>query len=214
MAPETLTPGAAMIYPAAYDALLKAAADVYAAEGREEATRTAEALMTTPQPTAVEPQAPCDLDLAIRDCLATSDHPLARALLAAQDLAPWGMNPVGEQMTPEAAAICAVCTLMGPEGPIPAPDLRLGLLYQRPDSYYALHNHHADETYVIIAGSAIWTAGDETGPKTVGDAIHHPSLMPHAFRTGPEGFVALWRWSGDVNTESYTFLEQDLPQTA
>jgi len=31
--------------------------------------------------------------------------------------------------------------------------------------------------------------------------------MPHAFRAGPDGFLALWRWSGDVNTHSYTFLD-------
>ncbi|MGB5560546.1 MAG: hypothetical protein WBN04_21345 [Paracoccaceae bacterium] len=37
--------------------------------------------------------------------------------------------------------------------------------------------------------------------------IHHPSLMPHAFRTGSEGFLAIWRWSGDINTHSYAFVE-------
>ncbi len=203
-----------MPYPIAYDDLLGAIAKVYNDEGRAATSQTAEALLITPQPTAVEDQPPCDLDLAIRACLATSDHPVARALLAAQSLTPWGVNPVSDRMTDDASAIVAVCTLMGPQGPIPAPNLRLGLLYQRPDSYYPLHNHDADETYVIISGSALWTAGDDTSVRTAGDMIHHPSLMPHAFRTGAEGFVALWRWSGDVNTHSYTFLEQNLPRTA
>ncbi|MCV2863194.1 dimethylsulfonioproprionate lyase family protein [Albidovulum sediminicola] len=189
-----------------FDALLRALADVYLAEGREAADRTAQALTTTPAPAAFLPQDPCALDAMMRDLLASSAHPAAAAILAAQSLIPWGTNPVADRMSETAAAICAVTTLMGPEGPIPAPDLRLGLFYQRPDTYYALHNHDADETYVILAGSALWTAGDDIRVRGPGDYIHHPSLMPHAFRTGKEGVLALWRWSGDVNTHSYAFL--------
>ena len=126
----------------------------------------------------------------IRACLAGSDHPVAQATLAAMDVLPWGANPVGARMTEEAAAICAVLTLLDPAGPIPSPDQRLGLLYQRPNSYYPLHIHDADETYVIVAGRALWTAGEDTRDRGAGEAIHHPSRMPHAFRTGPEGRAA------------------------
>ncbi len=189
-----------------FDALLQALAAIFRDEGREPADRTAQALLTTPAPEAITPQPPSALDAWIRSLLAGSDHPAAAAILAAQTLIPWGTNPVADRMSDSAAAICAVTTLMGPDGPIPAPDLRLGLFYQRPDSYYALHNHDADETYVILAGQALWTAGEDTRIRGAGEMIHHPSLMPHAFRTGPEGVLALWRWSGDVNTHSYAFL--------
>ncbi|WP_343080554.1 dimethylsulfonioproprionate lyase family protein [Ostreiculturibacter nitratireducens] len=195
------------MYPPAFDALLAALADIYRTEGREAADRTAQALTTTPAPESFLPQPPCELDAMMRALLVTSPHPAAGAILAAQEFIPWGTNPVADRMSEAAAAICAVTTLMSPEGPIPAPDLRLGLFYQRPDSYYALHNHDADETYVILAGEALWTAGDDTRIRRPGDMIHHPSLMPHAFRTGPEGLLALWRWSGDVNTHSYAFLD-------
>lgn len=194
------------MHPPAFDALLETLAAVYHAEGRDEATRTAHTLLTTPAPEAFAPQSACALDQLMRGLLSNSDHPAAAAILAAQDLIPWGTNPVADRMSDDAAAICAVTTLMGPDGPIPAPDLRLGLFYQRPDSYYALHSHDADETYVILAGCAFWTAGDDRRIRMPGDYIHHPSLMPHAFRTGPEGVLALWRWSGDVNTHSYAFL--------
>lgn len=193
--------------PPEFDTLLDELAAIYRAEGREAADRTANALLTTPSPQAFALQAPCALDPMIRAVLARSDHSAAAAILSAQHLIPWGTNPVADRMSETAAAICAVSTLMSPEGPIPAPDLRLGLFYQRPDSYYALHNHDADETYVILAGQALWTAGDDTRVRGPGDMIHHPSLMPHAFRTGPEGLLALWRWSGDVNTHSYAFLD-------
>lgn len=194
------------MHPPAFDALLDALAAVYRCEGRAEAERTAHALLTTPAPEAFAPRPPCALDGMIRELLATSDHPAAAATLAAQEFIPWGTNPVADRMSDAAAAICAVTTLMGPEGPIPAPDLRLGLFYQRPDSYYALHNHDADETYAILAGEAFWTAGEDRRLRRPGDMIHHPSLLPHAFRTGAEGVLALWRWSGDVNIRSYAFL--------
>ncbi|GGL80310.1 dimethylsulfonioproprionate lyase family protein [Wenxinia marina] len=197
-----------------HDALLAAIADVYRAEEDPEGPRVANALLSTPQPTAVGPEAPCALDAMIRACLAGSDHSVAQATLAAMDVLPWGANPVGAQMTEEAAAICAVLTLLDPAGPIPSPDQRLGLLYQRPNSYYPLHTHDADETYVIVAGRALWTAGEDTRDRGPGEAIHHPSRMPHAFRTGPEGMVALWRWSGDINAESYAFIEETVPLTA
>ena len=104
----------------------------------------------------------------------------------------------------------SVATLMGPDGPILAPDVRLGLVYMRPESYYPMHLHDADETYVIIAGQAFWIAGDDIRMRGAGDMIHHPSQMPHAFKTGPEGFLAIWRWSGDINTESYAFVEDQV----
>ena len=183
--------------------LLSALAGVYAAEPREEAGRTARVLVEdgplhlgAPQPAPPEAS-------AMRALLAASDHPAARALLEGFDLVPWGRNDVeGTQ----AVGISAVATLLDPHGPIPVTDLSMGVFYQYPNTYYPLHNHDADETYVIVAGSAVWTAGDDTRPRGAGDVIHHPSLMPHAFRTGPEGLIALWRWSGDINSHSYAFL--------
>lgn len=200
------------MYMPEFEALLTALAAIYRSEGRDEAERTAQALLTTPTPTAIARQAPCLFDAMIRAVLAASPDSAAAALLAAQDVIPWGTNPVAEQMTGEAAAICAVAELMGPDGPIPAPDLRLGLLYQKPDSYYPLHSHDADETYVILAGEALWTAGDDIRLRGAGEMIHHPSLLPHAFRAGPGGFVALYRWSGDINTRSYRFLDDPAAQ--
>jgi quercetin dioxygenase-like cupin family protein len=197
----------APMYAPEFHSLLVAFAAIYRLEGREAADRTAHALTTTPSPAAIALRDACIFDALIRDVLAASPLPAARALLAAQPYVPWGTNPVSAQMSEDAAAICAVAEMMGPEGPIRAPDLRLGLLYQRPDTYYPLHNHDADETYVILAGQALWTAGDDVRLRQRGEMIHHPSLMPHAFRAGPQGFVALYRWSGDINTESYAFLD-------
>ncbi len=200
--------------PDRYFDMLQALAAIYAAEGRAEATATAEALITSPQSGAPDHEATRPPLAEIAACLSGSDHPAARAILAALDLVPWGGNPVDGQMLDTARSIVTISTLMGPEGPIPSPFYRLGLLWQQPDTYYPLHNHDADETYVILAGSALWTAGDDVRDRSAGDVIHHPSLMPHAFRAGPSGFVALWRWSGDINTQSYAFLDDPLAASA
>jgi len=191
---------------AEFDRLLDTLCNIYAAEGRPEATATARALAEGGRDHAAAPKKPTAFDPLIAGVLTASSHPAAASLLAARHLLAWDDNPVADRMTGEASAICAVATLMGPDGPIHSPHYRLGFLYQQPNSYYALHNHDADETYVILAGRAVWTAGDDTRLRGAGDYIHHPSLMPHAFRAGAEGFLALWRWSGDINTHSYTFL--------
>lgn len=186
--------------------LLSALAAVYAAEPREEAGRTARLLIEEgPRHLGAPRPAPPEA-AAMRALLAGSDHPAARAALEGFGMIPWARNDLEGRTAAEAAGISAVATLLDPAGPIPATDLSMGVFYQYPNTYYPLHNHDADETYVIIAGSAVWTAGADTRLRGAGEAIHHPSRMPHAFRTGPEGMIALWRWSGDINTRSYAFL--------
>jgi mannose-6-phosphate isomerase-like protein (cupin superfamily) len=189
------------------DPLLCAIADVYAAEPRSEAAASAAALLSAPRGMFFQPQPACEFDLGIQALLASSSHPAAAAILAAQERIPWGTNPVADRVDAGFSSICAVATFMGPEGPVACPDYRLGLFYQRPETYYALHAHDADETYVILAGSALWTAGTDVRQRGAGELIHHPSLMPHAFRTGPDGLLALWRWSGDISVSSYVMLD-------
>lgn len=179
--------------------------EIFESEGRLDADLTAQELTTGLWPDGLI-HAPMPLEVEMRRCLATSAHPCAAAIAAAIPMTPWGSNPVEGQMLEREAAMIAVATLLDPEGPMISPRFRAGLLFQRPGTYYRLHNHDAVETYSIVAGSADWIAGDDRRIRRAGDVIHHPSRMPHAFRAGPEGFVAIWRWSGDINSQSYTFL--------
>jgi quercetin dioxygenase-like cupin family protein len=139
--------------------------------------------------------------------LAKAETPAARLLAAMQDRLPWGGNPVAGRVKADAPVIDSVALLMGPEGPVVAEDMRLGLFYQPPETYYGLHNHAAVETYAILAGAMTWTDGAETRLCRAGDFVHHASLQPHAFRTGAEGCLALWRWDGDIDVASYRMLE-------
>ena len=194
--------------------LTAALADVLQAEDRHEARQTA-ADLTVANRDALSLPAPIGpYDTEIQALLANSPFMPARQIALAQRCTPWGANPIASKLTTDFSTIYLVATLIGPDGPLHSDTYRAGLFYQRPNTYYALHSHDAVETYTILAGSAVWTAGTDTRLRQAGDQIHHPSALPHAFRAGPQGFVALWRWSGDITVDSYQMLPDPAEHTA
>jgi len=50
-----------------------------------------------------------------------------------------------------------------------------------PGDRIPLHTHSAEETLVVLQGSAIATAGDQQGPVTVGAVVVAPAFAPHGF---------------------------------
>lgn len=186
---------------------ITALADLLHSENRPEATQTAQLLASLGPDALATPQQPGPFHAEMRALLAQSPLPAAQALLQGFHTIPWGTNPVS---TGPAQPIFAVAELLGDSAPIAVLNLRMGLFYQTANAYYGLHDHPADETYTILAGSAHWTAGDTTTWKHPGDMIHHPSMLAHAFRTGRQGVLAMWRWSGDVSTQNYRMLDDPL----
>jgi quercetin dioxygenase-like cupin family protein len=187
-------------------ALLRSLADLTAREPRAEAQATAAALRTGCQTAFARNPVPAfshgiRLTGALPNAL-----PVTRLMLAAQSHLPWQDSPIAALQPTGLRAIKSVATLLGPEAPIRSESLLFGLFYQAPATYYPLHAHNAAETYTILAGSARWQAGDRHLTLTAGDAIHHPPNLPHAMRAGPDGFLAMWRWSGDVGYGSYRIL--------
>ncbi|MFO1202327.1 MAG: dimethylsulfonioproprionate lyase family protein [Tabrizicola sp.] len=185
--------------------LLHALADLTATEARPEAQATAAALRAAAD-TDFPAQHPSALSHSIRRTAGLPGHPAARLIHDAHRWLPWQDSPIASQQPATLRAIKSVVTLLGPGAPIPSETLLFGLFYQAPGSYYPLHVHNAAETYMILAGSALWQAGDHRFTTTVADPIHHPPNLPHAMRAGPEGFLALWRWSGDIGFDSYRML--------
>jgi quercetin dioxygenase-like cupin family protein len=56
-----------------------------------------------------------------------------------------------------------------------------------PGKHIPLHTHSAEETVVVLNGSAIATAGDAQGPVSVGSVIVVPAFAKHGFvNTGTE----------------------------
>jgi quercetin dioxygenase-like cupin family protein len=186
--------------------LLLALADLTATERRAEAQATARALRAAAD-LNFPAQPPSALAEGIRQTSALHGaHPLARLVRDAQPWLPWQDSPAASLQPTALRAIKSIVTLLGPGAPIPSQDLLFGLFYQAPDSYYPLHAHEAAETYTILAGTALWQAGDHRLTLTNGEAIHHPPNLPHAMRAGPDGFLAMWRWSGDISFDSYRML--------
>lgn len=187
-------------------ALLHALAEITEAEPRPEAQATA-AAMRAAAGTDFPAQPPSLLDAEIRAAaLLPGAHPCAGLIAEAHPFLPWQASPAAAQQPAALAATKAVVTLLSPEGPIPNPAFRFGLFYQAPGIYYPLHAHEAEETYTILAGSAHWQAGDRRFPLAPGQASYHPPNLPHAMRAGPLGFLAIWRWSGDISFDSYRML--------
>jgi gentisate 1,2-dioxygenase len=177
-------------------------ADAFRAEQRDCATQTADALVSFANPEFAPNQVGDESD-TIRALLAASPLAVAHAALAVHDELPWGYNPIADQVAAGDDAMYSVLALMGPDAPLFSTTFRAGLYYQKPNTRYGLHSHAAVETYVIIAGRALWTAGDAQREMTAGSSVHHSTYLPHACQTGDEGVVALWRWSGDIGIESY-----------
>jgi len=186
--------------------LLNALADLTATEPRPEAQATAAALRAAVD-TGFPTQPSSALSAGILHTASLPDaHPAARLVHRAHARLPWRDSPAASLQPTALRAIKSIVTLLGPDAPIPSDDLLFGLFYQAPGSYYPLHAHEAAETYTLLSGSARWQAGDRRFLLSPGEAVHHPPNLPHAMRAGPEGFLAIWRWSGDISFDSYRML--------
>jgi quercetin dioxygenase-like cupin family protein len=186
--------------------LLDALADLTASEPAPEAQATAEALRMA-SATDFPAQPPSTLSAGIQHAAALAGAaPAANLVRKAHRWLPWQDSPAASLQPSALRAIKSIVTLLGPGAPIPSDSLLFGLFYQAPGSYYPLHAHEAAETYTLLSGTALWQAGDRRFPVSAGEAIHHPPNMPHAMRAGPEGFLAMWRWSGDISFDSYRMI--------
>ncbi|MBD1206276.1 MAG: cupin domain-containing protein [Rhodobacteraceae bacterium] len=87
--------------------------------------------------------------------------------------------------------------LIGLRGPIASDFVAVGVLLLGPGVVYPPHAHEAAEVYLPLSGKAEWMRGDAPyAPVAPGQAIHHPSWLPHAMRTGAEPLVAAYVWRG------------------
>jgi quercetin dioxygenase-like cupin family protein len=186
--------------------LLSALADLTAHEPRPEAQATAAALLAA-SGTDFAPQPVSGLSAGILHAAELPGAlPVARLIRDAHRWLPWADSPAASLQPTSLRAIKSIATLLGPDAPIPSESLLFGLFHQAPGTYYPLHAHEAAETYTILSGTAQWQAGDRRLTLSPGEAIHHPPNLPHAMRAGPHGFLAMWRWSGDIALDSYRML--------
>ena len=145
-------------------------------------------------------------DTRIRDCLKALATPESETVLAAQPYIPWTFSAVLDPSFDRLGSLFAAASLIGPGFGIAAENLRAGLFLQFSDQDYPLHNHSADETYHVLAGTGTWQAGETRTQHAPGQIIHHPSMLPHALRTNTEPVLAAWRWSGNIDPSTYRLL--------
>ena len=191
-------------------ALLDALIAFYEGPGRRgDGLATAVLVRSLPalQDAAPAPVAPHSLPVAdlLLPALARLDAPLAAAMHDAAPLYRWRQNPNygNANMGADFMAGYGYVEFAGPkEALFHAPTIRVGLLVLGPGRHYPTHAHPAEEVYhPLTAGD--WRRGDEDWRQVApGSAIHHPSMIPHETRAGPETLLALYCWAGDTVTEA------------
>ncbi len=134
------------------------------------------------------------------------ETPLARMLRDAAPLFRWRQNPnyTTANMGAEFMAGYGYVEFAGPKDALfHAPDIRVGMLVLGPGRHYPTHAHPADEVYHPLTTGGMWRRGTEGWREVpAGAAIHHPSMMAHETRAGPETLLALYCWIGDTATEA------------
>ena len=97
--------------------------------------------------------------------------------------------------------------LLGPTGLVTSSKIRLGLYGMLPHSEYGIRTHPAEETYIMLAGSAFWKVDDAPfGQLFTGQRSYHPSMVTHATRTGDDAFMSIYIWDGDIAAEKYRYF--------
>lgn len=185
--------------------LLSRLTDLFADEDRPGGTETAQALAALtalpPAPTGTGQPAVADITSLVADSPHGDLAPLMPQLA-------WRYSGLEDgRIRPEIASHMLTSELVGPTGMIYHDRIRAGLFYQGPNLNYVTRVHSAEETFVVLAGTAEWTV--DNGPlisKAPGDMAHHPSMAPHRSVTRAQGTLAAWRWTGDIRMETYDLI--------
>ncbi len=97
--------------------------------------------------------------------------------------------------------------LLGPTGLVVSSKVRIGLYGMLPHCEYGLRTHPAEETYIMLAGSAFWKVADAPYQRLfAGQRSHHPSMVPHATKTRDDAFMSIYIWDGDIATDEYRYF--------
>ena len=97
--------------------------------------------------------------------------------------------------------------LFGPSGIYITQQCRAFIGYWGEGLVYPLHDHEAEEIYLVVSGSCRFEAdGDAAADLGPGGTKFHRSFQPHAMRMGPAGMLAfcLWRGAGLADMASIT----------
>jgi quercetin dioxygenase-like cupin family protein len=139
----------------------------------------------------------------LQNLAATESHDaILAAFLPHLDALPWRYSYAPRADAPDIGARMAWAELVGPIAPFKSRRVCLGLTAIGPGLLYPAHYHPAVETYLVLHGSARWTANGLTRQHPPGAFILHPANVIHAMKAGAEPLLAAYAWTGDVETLS------------
>lgn len=127
---------------------------------------------------------------------------VAHALASLPDELPWSYSYPARADAADLADRIAFAELIGPDGPLSAPDCRVGFTLIAHSTFYPFHRHPAVELYLVIAGKAQWMTPDREQVVPPGGFVLHRVNQPHAMRTSDETLLALYAWHGDIDAPS------------
>jgi gentisate 1,2-dioxygenase len=186
--------------------LFSTLASLYEREGRDGANEAVTALKkaTTSDHSFSEVDETPFLE-EFETAFATNPAPEAIAVQDVLPLIKWHYAGLEDgRIRPEIARHMLTAELLGPDGMIFHPTVRVGLFMQRAGLNYVTRNHAAEECFIMLAGEGFWSTDDgERYHKTAGNVIFHPSMMPHRSETREKPLLAAWRWSGDIGWDQY-----------
>ena len=184
-----------------FDGLCDLLCEDHAIERNAKAELRRAAAQITPQPDRTPLSGPF-LEVMARD----SAHPICRLI----GELPFHWTPPATSSDPlytEHSHFKAHVELLGPTGLAASSKIRLGLYGMLPHAEYGLRTHPAEETYIMLAGSAFWQVADAPYRQLfAGERSHHPSMVPHATRTQDDAFMSVYIWDGDIATDKYRYF--------
>ena len=122
---------------------------------------------------------------------------LMQSLVCAAPQLEWRQTYSAEDFGPEFLRGYGWSEVIGLRGPIASDRVACGFLMLGPDTTYPAHAHEAEELYLPLAGTALWQHGTgEYAAIAPGEAIYHPSWLPHATTTQSQPLLALYIWRG------------------
>ncbi|MEM7222239.1 MAG: dimethylsulfonioproprionate lyase family protein [Pseudomonadota bacterium] len=97
--------------------------------------------------------------------------------------------------------------VIGKQGPFVSTRVRAGIGVWGPQITYPAHRHQAEEVYVVLAGSAVFSLGEgeraSSARQRAGTAVHVSPLLTHGFRTEDEPLAVFYLWqAGDLREKS------------
>jgi hypothetical protein len=180
-------------------------------DGPEPIEVEARAALLAAAPLAVAPKQWHALPEPVLDVLSRGDaHPVCR--LIAEARFPWAPPQTSSDPKYIEHSLPKVnVELLGPDGLVKSEQIRMGLYGMLPNFEYGIRTHPAEEVFVMLAGQAYWKRGEaDYVLQRPGERSRHPSMLPHANKTGDMSFMSIYVWRGDVSTSRYSY--QGIPQ--